>query len=177
MISSATIEESQLNSDFDYGSLAKSRRRPFSFSFATNVGRAQRKIDGPKIKHNEKANSNLNDNTTFYMDDDVSQFFNFFEQNSNLHYSERTHLSSKNLCNFVNLNLNTKVVSAKILFEPQRTHYEKLNKTIWNKITFLFKKGNNNEVDFNGETSTFTLLSLENFVKTQRLFFLNSPLL
>ena len=41
--------------------------------------------------------------------------------------------------------------------EPETFHYKKINKSVLNTITFYLEDDNNNEVDFNGETLTFTL--------------------
>ena len=45
----------------------------------------------------------------------------------------------------------------KVISEPQTIHYKKLNKSVWNTITFYLEDDKNEEVDFNGETLTFTL--------------------
>ena len=45
----------------------------------------------------------------------------------------------------------------KVFREPETFHYKKINKSILNKITFHLEDNNNEEVDFNGETLTFTL--------------------
>ena len=45
----------------------------------------------------------------------------------------------------------------KVFCEPETIHYKKINKSVLNTITFYFEDDNNEEVDFNGETSTFTL--------------------
>ena len=44
----------------------------------------------------------------------------------------------------------------KVFCEPETNHY-KINKSVLNTITFYLEDDNNNEVDFNGETLTFTL--------------------
>ena len=41
--------------------------------------------------------------------------------------------------------------------EPETIHYEKINKSVLNTITFYLENDNNKEVDFNQETLTFTL--------------------
>ena len=41
--------------------------------------------------------------------------------------------------------------------EPETIHYKKLNKSVWKTTTFHLEDDNNKEVDFNGETLTFTL--------------------
>ena len=43
------------------------------------------------------------------------------------------------------------------VFEPETIHYKKINKSVLNTITFYLEDDNNEEVDFNGETLTFTL--------------------
>ena len=45
----------------------------------------------------------------------------------------------------------------KIICEPETIHYKKRNKSILNTRTFYLEDDNNKEVDFNGETLTFTL--------------------
>ena len=45
----------------------------------------------------------------------------------------------------------------KIFSEPETTHYKKINKSVLNTITFYLEDDNNEVVDFNGETLTFTL--------------------
>ena len=45
----------------------------------------------------------------------------------------------------------------KIFCEPETIHYQKINKTILNTVTFYLDDDNNEEVNFNGETLTFTL--------------------
>ena len=45
----------------------------------------------------------------------------------------------------------------KIFCEPETIHYKKINKSILNTITFYLEDDNNEEVNFNGETLTFTL--------------------
>ena len=45
----------------------------------------------------------------------------------------------------------------KVFCEPETIHYKKINKSVLNTITFYLQDDNNNEVDFNGETLTFTL--------------------
>ena len=45
----------------------------------------------------------------------------------------------------------------KIFSEPETTHYKKINKSVSNTITFYLEVDDNEEVDFNGETMTFTL--------------------
>ena len=45
----------------------------------------------------------------------------------------------------------------KIFSEPETVHYNKINKSVLNTITFYLEDDNNKEVSFNGETLTFTL--------------------
>ena len=45
----------------------------------------------------------------------------------------------------------------KIFCEPETIHYKKINKSILNTVTFYLEDDNNKEVNFNGETLTFTL--------------------
>ena len=45
----------------------------------------------------------------------------------------------------------------KVFCEPETIHYKKINKSVLNTITFYLEDDNNEEVDFNGETLTFTL--------------------
>ena len=45
----------------------------------------------------------------------------------------------------------------KIFCEPETLHYKKINKSILNTITFYLEDDNNEEIDVNGETLTFTL--------------------
>ena len=44
----------------------------------------------------------------------------------------------------------------KVFSEPETVHYKKINKSILNTITFYLEDDNNTEVNFNGETLTFT---------------------
>ena len=41
--------------------------------------------------------------------------------------------------------------------EPESIHYKKMNKSVLNTMTFYLEDNNNTEVNFNGETLTFTL--------------------
>ena len=50
-----------------------------------------------------------------------------------------------------------KLPGYKVFSEPQTVHYKKINKSVLNTITFYLEDDNNEEVDFNGETLTFTL--------------------
>ena len=45
----------------------------------------------------------------------------------------------------------------KVFCEPETIHYKKINKSGLNTITIYLENDNNEEVDFNGETLSFTL--------------------
>ena len=45
----------------------------------------------------------------------------------------------------------------KVFCQPETIHYKKINKSVLNTITFYLEDDNNEEVDFNEETLTFTL--------------------
>ena len=45
----------------------------------------------------------------------------------------------------------------KVFCEPETIHYKKINKSVLNTITFYLEDNNNEVVNFNGETLTFTL--------------------
>ena len=45
----------------------------------------------------------------------------------------------------------------KVFCRPETIHYKKINKSVLNTITFYLENDNNKEVNFNGETLTFTL--------------------
>ena len=45
----------------------------------------------------------------------------------------------------------------KIFPEPETIHYKKINKSVLNLITFYLEDDNNEEINFNRETLTFTL--------------------
>ena len=45
----------------------------------------------------------------------------------------------------------------KIFSSPQTIHYKKINKSVLNTITYYLQDDDNKEVNFNGETLTFTL--------------------
>ena len=49
----------------------------------------------------------------------------------------------------------------KVFSEPETIHYEK-NKSVLNTITFYLENDKNEEVDFNGETASFTLQMTKN---------------
>ena len=50
----------------------------------------------------------------------------------------------------------------KVFSEPETIHYKKLNKFVLDTITFYLEDDNNKEVNFNGETLTFTLQMIKN---------------
>ena len=50
-----------------------------------------------------------------------------------------------------------KTAGYKVFCQPETKHYKKVNKSVLNTITFYLEDDNNEEVDFNGETLTFTL--------------------
>ena len=50
-----------------------------------------------------------------------------------------------------------KLPGYKVFSEPETIHYEKINKSVLKTITFYLEDDNNEEVDFNGGTLTFTL--------------------
>ena len=50
-----------------------------------------------------------------------------------------------------------KLPGYKVISEPETIHYKKINKSVLNTITFYLEDSDHNEVDFNGETLTFTL--------------------
>ena len=45
----------------------------------------------------------------------------------------------------------------KVFSEPETIHYKIINKSVLNTITFYLEDDNDEVVDFNGETLTFTL--------------------
>ena len=45
----------------------------------------------------------------------------------------------------------------KIFFEPETNYFMKIKNSLLNTMTFCLEVDNNKEVDFNGETLTFTL--------------------
>ena len=49
----------------------------------------------------------------------------------------------------------------KVFCEPETIHYKKINKSILNTITFYLEDDDDEEVDFDGETLTFTLQMIE----------------
>ena len=50
-----------------------------------------------------------------------------------------------------------KLPGYKVFCEPEIVHYKKINKSVLNTITFYLEDDKNEEVNFNGETLTFTL--------------------
>ena len=53
-----------------------------------------------------------------------------------------------------------KLSGYKVFCEPETIHYKKINKSVLKTIGFFLKEDNNGEVNFNGETLTFTLLMI-----------------
>ena len=49
----------------------------------------------------------------------------------------------------------------KVFCEPEKIHYKKINKSVLNTLTFYLEGDDNEEVDFNGETMTFTLQMIQ----------------
>ena len=49
----------------------------------------------------------------------------------------------------------------KIFSKPDKIHYKKISKSIFNTITFYLEDDNNKEIDFNQETLTFTLQKIK----------------
>ena len=49
-----------------------------------------------------------------------------------------------------------KLPGYKVFCEPGTIHYRKMIKSVLNTITFYLEDDNNKEVNFNGETLTFT---------------------
>ena len=45
----------------------------------------------------------------------------------------------------------------KVFCQPETIHYKKINKSVLKTINFYLEDDNNEEVNFNGETLTFTL--------------------
>ena len=45
----------------------------------------------------------------------------------------------------------------KVFCQPETIHYKKINKSVLITITFYLENDSNEEVNFNGETLTFTL--------------------
>ena len=45
----------------------------------------------------------------------------------------------------------------KVFCEPETKHYKKMNKSVLNTITFYLEDDNNEELDFNQDTLSFTL--------------------
>ena len=51
----------------------------------------------------------------------------------------------------------------KVFSEPETIHYKKTNKSVLNTITlFYLEDDNQEEVNFNGETLTFTIQMIKN---------------
>ena len=54
-----------------------------------------------------------------------------------------------------------KLPGYKVFSEPETIHYKKINKSVLNTIRFYLEDDNNEVVDFNGETLTFTLQTIK----------------
>ena len=50
----------------------------------------------------------------------------------------------------------------KVHSEPETIHYKKINKSVLNTLFFYLEDDNNEQVNFNGETLTFTLQLIKN---------------
>ena len=48
-----------------------------------------------------------------------------------------------------------------VFSEPEAIHFKKINKAVLNTITFYLEDNDHKEVDFNGETLTFTLQTIK----------------
>ena len=55
-----------------------------------------------------------------------------------------------------------KLPGYKVFCEPETIHHKNINKSVLNTITLYSEDDNNKEVDFNGETLTFTLQKIKN---------------
>ena len=51
---------------------------------------------------------------------------------------------------------------SKVFCQLEKVHYKKIKKSVLNTITFDLEDDNNEKVDFNGETLTFTLQKIKN---------------
>ena len=49
----------------------------------------------------------------------------------------------------------------KVSCEPETIHYKEINESVLNTITFYLEDDRNEEIDFNGETLTFTLQTIK----------------
>ena len=54
-----------------------------------------------------------------------------------------------------------KLPGYKVFCEPETIHYKKTNKSVLKTLTFYLEDDNNEEVNFNQETLTFTLQMIE----------------
>ena len=54
-----------------------------------------------------------------------------------------------------------KLPGYKVFCEPETIHYKKLNTSVLNRLTFYLEDDNDKDVDFNGETLTFTLQKIK----------------
>ena len=61
----------------------------------------------------------------------------------------------------------------KVFCVPETIHYKKINKSVLNTITFYLEDNNNKEVNFNGETLTFTLQMIKIWNNTFTYFYMS----
>ena len=57
--------------------------------------------------------------------------------------------------------LSIKPSGKKLFLQPETIHYKKINKSVLNTLLFYLENDNNEEVNFNGETLTFTLQKIK----------------
>ena len=50
-----------------------------------------------------------------------------------------------------------KIPGFNVFCETKTIHYKRIDKSVWNTITFYLENNNHKGVDFNGETLSFTL--------------------
>ena len=55
-----------------------------------------------------------------------------------------------------------KLPGYKVFCQPETIQFKKIIKSVLNTISFYLRDDNNEEVDFNGETLTFTLQMIKN---------------
>ena len=92
------------------------------------------------------------------------------QKNVNLSTSNKLHLK----CDVINGSVvnglrqpilysfvSEKLSGYKVFSQPETIHYKKVNKYVLNTIAFYLEDDNNEEVNFNGETLTFTLQMIE----------------
>ena len=61
----------------------------------------------------------------------------------------------------------------KVFCEPETIHYKKINKSVLNTITFYLEDDSDKEVNFNGETLTFTLQMIKIWNNTFTYFYIS----